>query len=64
MTMNEIEERADVNRGTIYSHYLDKYDLMDKYIEVQLEHLIESCYSVDETESFHLRLHCSVQLNR
>lgn len=52
ITMNEIAERADVNRGTIYSHYLDKYDLFDKCIEAQLEHLIESCYSVDETESF------------
>lgn len=52
ITMNEIAERADVNRGTVYSHYLDKYDLLDKCIEAQLEYLIESCYSVEGTEPF------------
>jgi AcrR family transcriptional regulator len=52
ITINEIAERADVNRGTIYSHYADKYDLLDKCIEAQLEHLIESCYTVDETEPY------------
>lgn len=52
ITINEIAERADVNRGTIYSHYADKYDLMDKCLEAQLQQLIESCSVVeDETES-------------
>ncbi|MEK4479926.1 MULTISPECIES: TetR/AcrR family transcriptional regulator [Paenibacillus] len=51
ITINEIAERADVNRGTIYSHYADKYDLMDKCLEAQLQQLIESCSAVeDETE--------------
>lgn len=52
ITINEIAERADVNRGTIYSHYADKYDLLDKCIKAQLEHLIEICSTVDETESY------------
>jgi AcrR family transcriptional regulator len=52
ITINEIADRADVNRGTIYSHYSDKYDLLDKCIEAHLEHLIESCYFVDESEPF------------
>lgn len=51
ITINEIAERADVNRGTIYSHYADKYDLMDKCLAAQLQQLIESCSAVeDETE--------------
>ncbi len=52
ITINEIAERADVNRGTVYSHYSDKYDLLDKCIEDQLIHLIESCYSADATGPF------------
>lgn len=52
ITINEIAEHADVNRGTIYSHYSDKYDLLDKCLEAQLYQLIESCSSVDETEPY------------
>ncbi len=50
ITINDIAERADVNRGTVYSHYSDKYDLLDKFIEAQLTHLMNICYSVDATE--------------
>lgn len=52
ITINEIAECADVNRGTVYSHYSDKYDLLDKCIEDQLIHLMESCYSADATGPF------------
>jgi AcrR family transcriptional regulator len=52
ITINEIAERANVNRGTIYSHYLDKYDLLDKCIEAHLEQLIESCLPEDETGTY------------
>lgn len=27
ITMNEIADKADVSRGTIYSNFLDKHDL-------------------------------------
>ena len=30
VTVNEIAELADINRGTFYKHYLDIYDLYDK----------------------------------
>jgi AcrR family transcriptional regulator len=33
ITIQDIADRADVNRGTIYLHYQDKYDLLDKLIE-------------------------------
>ncbi|MUT64833.1 TetR/AcrR family transcriptional regulator [Paenibacillus sp. NEAU-GSW1] len=36
ITLNEIAQQANVNRGTIYLHYLDKYDLLDKCIETYL----------------------------
>ena len=41
ITMNEIAERADVNRGTVYLHYVDKFDLLDHCIDAQLTHLME-----------------------
>ncbi|GMA63055.1 TetR/AcrR family transcriptional regulator [Alicyclobacillus fastidiosus] len=52
ISMYEIAERADVNRGTIYSHYVDKYDLLDKCIEAQLEQLITSCLPEDEAVTY------------
>lgn len=52
ITINEIAEYADVNRGTIYSHYLDKYDLLDKCLEVHLEQLIENCLPDDATGTY------------
>ena len=41
--MNDIAERADVNRGTIYLHYVDKFDLLDQCIDTHLAHLLEDC---------------------
>lgn len=31
ITIQDIADRANVNRGTIYLHYLDKFDLLDTY---------------------------------
>ncbi len=33
VTVQDITERAMVNRSTFYRHYLDKYDLLQQYIE-------------------------------
>lgn len=33
VTVRDITERAMVNRSTFYRHYLDKYDLIDQYME-------------------------------
>jgi AcrR family transcriptional regulator len=33
VTVRDITERAMVNRSTFYHHYLDKYDLLNQYIE-------------------------------
>ena len=32
ITVQDIAERAMINRATFYRHYLDKYDLLDKYM--------------------------------
>lgn len=43
ITINDISERANVNRGTVYLHYSDKYDLLDKCIDDHLNSLITFC---------------------
>ncbi|WP_428912126.1 TetR/AcrR family transcriptional regulator C-terminal domain-containing protein [Niallia sp. Krafla_26] len=35
----DITERADINRGTFYLHYQDKFDLFEKYVEELLHEL-------------------------
>ncbi|OME78201.1 TetR family transcriptional regulator [Paenibacillus sp. FSL A5-0031] len=49
VTINEIAERANVNRGTVYLHYVDKLDLLDQCIEAYLTQLFESCMPAEDT---------------
>lgn len=42
ITIQDIADRANVNRRTIYLHYLDKFDLLDKLIEEHIKELKES----------------------
>lgn len=39
VTIRDITERAMVNRSTFYRHYLDKYDLLDQFID-QLQAMV------------------------
>ncbi|MGG1519325.1 TetR/AcrR family transcriptional regulator [Paenibacillus oryzisoli] len=41
ITIQDIADKADINRGTIYLHYQDKYDLLDKLIEAHINELRE-----------------------
>lgn len=43
ITLQDLSDRANVSRGTIYLHYLDKYDLLDKLIETHINELRERC---------------------
>lgn len=45
--VSDICELADINRGTFYLNYLDKYDLLEKVIYESIERLIKEC----ETET-------------
>ncbi|MCW3790064.1 TetR/AcrR family transcriptional regulator [Paenibacillus sp. LS1] len=42
ITINEIADRANINRGTVYFHYSDKYDLLNKCIEENLNKMISA----------------------
>lgn len=52
ITINEIADRANVNRGTVYLHYVDKYDLLDQCIETHLNQLFQSCSPDEDTTDF------------
>lgn len=41
ITIQDIADRANINRGTIYLHYQDKFDLLDKLIEAHINELSE-----------------------
>lgn len=43
ITIKDIADRANINRGTVYLHYVDKFDLLDKCIEIHVEKLIRHC---------------------
>ncbi|RCX19715.1 TetR family transcriptional regulator [Fontibacillus phaseoli] len=43
ITIHEIADRANVNRGTVYLHFTDKFDLLEQCIETYLQFLYESC---------------------
>jgi AcrR family transcriptional regulator len=50
ITIQDIADRANVNRRTIYLHYTDKFDLLDKLIEEHINELREFCESASETD--------------
>ncbi|MEK3982758.1 TetR/AcrR family transcriptional regulator [Paenibacillus sp. FSL K6-3166] len=56
ITLKDISDRADVSRRTIYLHYQDKYDLLDKLIEEHIQELRESCESDSEISAAHRNL--------
>jgi len=50
ITIQDISDRANVSRGTIYLHYLDKFDLLDKLIEEHIDEMGEICKSTSEMD--------------
>lgn len=45
ITIQDISDKANVGRRTIYDHYTDKFDLLDKLIEEHLNELRNLCKS-------------------
>lgn len=50
ITIQDISDRANVSRGTIYLHYTDKFELLDKLIETHINKLKEMCESASAAE--------------
>lgn len=43
ITIQDISDRANINRATVYLHYLDKFDLLDKIIEEHIGNMANLC---------------------
>jgi AcrR family transcriptional regulator len=50
ITIQDLSDRANVSRGTIYLHYLDKYDLLDNLMEEHINVLRETCRAASELD--------------
>jgi AcrR family transcriptional regulator len=48
ITIQDISDRANVGRRTIYDHFNDKFDLLDKLIEEHINELRKLCKSASE----------------
>lgn len=47
ITVNDISDGANLNRGTFYLHYTDKYDLLDRCIEDHHDNMVKVCSAQD-----------------
>lgn len=54
ITINQIAEGANVNRGTVYLHFDDKYDLREQCMQSQINQLLQHCMS-EKTSIISLR---------
>ncbi|WP_438495194.1 TetR/AcrR family transcriptional regulator [Paenibacillus sp. IHBB 3054] len=52
ITIQDISDRADISRRTIYLHYTDKFDLLDKLIEEHIDDIRELCDSTDDDADY------------
>lgn len=43
ITINDIASAADINRVTVYKHFADKYDVLDKCIDYHLSAFLADC---------------------
>ena len=52
ITVRELTERADVNRGTFYAHYKDVFDLLDQMEQALFQRLTQllSSYSTQDLQ--------------
>jgi AcrR family transcriptional regulator len=50
ITIQDLSDRANLSRGTIYLHYMDKYDLLDKLIETHINELRVRCEAAAEMD--------------
>ncbi|MEI2472593.1 TetR family transcriptional regulator, partial [Peribacillus frigoritolerans] len=57
MTIQDISDRANINRATVYLHYLDKFDLLDKIIEEHINNMVNLCESEAEMDWIESTVH-------
>jgi AcrR family transcriptional regulator len=50
ITIQDISDRANVSRGTLYLHYADKFDLLDKLNEGHINEMRKMCNALAEVD--------------
>ncbi|KRF46361.1 TetR family transcriptional regulator [Bacillus sp. Soil531] len=58
ITIQNIADRANINRATVYLHYLDKFDLLDKIMEEHIENMSDFCESEADLNWIDATAHC------
>lgn len=58
MTIQDISDRANINRATVYLHYLDKFDLLDKIIEEHIHNMANLCELEADLDWIESTVHC------
>jgi AcrR family transcriptional regulator len=58
ITIQNIADRANINRATMYLHYLDKFDLLDKIMEEHIENMSDFCESEADLNWIDSTIHC------
>lgn len=58
ITIQDISDRANVNRSTLYLHYVDKFDLLDKIMEEHINNMGNFCESATEMDFIESTVHC------
>ncbi|KRD99081.1 MULTISPECIES: TetR/AcrR family transcriptional regulator [Priestia] len=58
ITIQNIADRANINRATVYLHYLDKFDLLDKIMEEHIENMSDFCESEADLNWIDSTTHC------
>jgi AcrR family transcriptional regulator len=58
ITIQDISDRANINRSTLYLHYLDKFDLLDKIIEEHINNMGDFCETATEMDFIESTVHC------
>ncbi|BBM19086.1 MULTISPECIES: TetR/AcrR family transcriptional regulator [Enterococcus] len=51
ISVSQICQVADINRGTFYLHFIDKDDLLEKSISHEMQELVEYCEGNGETSN-------------
>jgi AcrR family transcriptional regulator len=56
ITVNQLTALADINRGTFYLHYQDKYELLEGLLKDYIDHMNQYCLHDQEKDSNKLTL--------
>ena len=51
ISVSQICQEADINRGTFYLHFIDKDDLLEKSIAHEMQELVNYCEANSETSN-------------